>query len=332
MITLMTPDPVVISIIEALQARDRFVLSSHARSDGDSIGSQLALATTLRHLGKSVRIINHDVPPPYLQSFPAIGDIEVAPAVAGAYDAAVVLECATLSRTEVTGLDRYFVINVDHHVGNEMYGALNWFDESATACGEMVFDLIKGLGVPLTPDIAIWLYVAILTDTGGFHHGNITARTFEICRQVVDAGVSAADVAARVYHTSSVGKLRLTGSVLNTMKLAGNGRVAVLAVDDQLLDETECVPDDIEGLVNLPLTAANVEAVIFFKALDADLRVSLRSKPGVDVRAVAAAHGGGGHRNAAGFSVDGALDLVRARIVAEVVAAVDAVTHGEKYG
>jgi len=328
----MTPEPIVISIIEALQARDQFVLSSHARSDGDSIGSQLALATALRHLGKSVRIINRDVPPPYLQSFPAIGDIEVAPAVAGTYDAAVVLECTTLNRTEVSGLDRYFVINVDHHAGNEMYGALNWFDESATACGEMVFDLIKGLGVPLTPDIAIWLYVAILTDTGGFHHGNITARTFEICRQVVDAGVSAADVAARVYHTSSVGKLRLTGSVLDAMELAGNGRVAVLTVNDQLLDETECSPDDMEGLVNLPLTAANVEAVIFFKTFGADIRVSLRSKLGVDVRAVAAAHGGGGHHNAAGFSVDGALDLARARIVAEVVAAVDAVTHGEKCG
>jgi phosphoesterase RecJ-like protein len=328
----MTPEPIVISIIEALQARDKFVFSSHARSDGDSIGSQLALATALRHLGKSVRIINRDVPPPHLQSFPTIGDIEVAPAVAGTYDAAVVLECSTLHRTEVAGLDRYFVINVDHHAGNEMYGALNWFDESATACGEMVFDLIKGLGVPLTPDIAIWLYVAILTDTGGFHHGNITARTFEICRQVVDAGVSAADVAARVYHTSSVGKLRLTGSVLGAMELAGNGRVAVLTVNDQLLNETECAPDDMEGLVNLPLTAANVEAVIFFKAFGADLRVSLRSKPGVDVRAVAAAHGGGGHSNAAGFSVDGALDLARARIVAQVVAAVDAVTHGEKRG
>ena len=199
--TLTAPEPRIAEIVDALRARNRFVLSSHARPDGDAIGSQLALAGALRHLGKEVRLVNHDAAPPYLSAFAGVEAIEVADAVDGPYDAAVIMECGSLDRTEVTGLDRGFVINVDHHAGNTMYGAINWFDESAAACGEMVFDLVEGLGVPLTEEIGAALYVAILTDTGAFHHGHITARTFEICRRIAEAGVSPAEMAApRLSH------------------------------------------------------------------------------------------------------------------------------------
>ena len=321
--TLTAPEPRIAEIVDALRARDRVVLSSHARPDGDSIGSQLALAGALRHLDKEVRLVNHDPVPPYLRAFAGVDAIEVADAVDGTYDAAVVMECGSLERTEVAGLDRYFVINVDHHVGNTMYGAINWFDESAAACGEMVFDLVEGLGVPLTEEIGAALYVAILTDTGAFHHGHITSRTFEICRRIADAGISAAEMAARVYHTSSVGKLRLTGSLLQAMRLEGDGRVAVLQIDDRLLDETGCAPDDIEGLINMPLSAAGIQAVILVKALHETIRISLRSKGAVDVRAVAVAHGGGGHHNASGCTLHGPLADAERRILSDVIAAVD---------
>ncbi len=322
--TTVAPDPTIASIVEELRTRNRFVLSSHARPDGDSIGSQLALAAALHYLGKTVRIVNRDPIPPYLQSLSRIATVEVAETITGDYDAAVLLECGSLDRTEVTGLDHYFVINVDHHAGNSMYGALNWFDESAAACGEMVFDLVTALGVPLSTKIATAIYVAILTDTGAFHHGNITARTFEICRHIAESGVSAAEVAARVYQTSSVGKLWLTGAILNAMKLEGNGRVAVLHVDEKLLYETGCAPDDMEGLINLPLAASHIQAVILLKPFTDTIRVSLRSKAAVDIRTVALAYGGGGHRNAAGFTASGSLEDVRPRIVADVLAAIDA--------
>ena len=115
-----------------------------------------------------------DAAPPQFQTFPGVSDIEVSPTVDGQFDAAIVMECGDLSRTGVEGFDKYFVINIDHHPGNTMYGALNWFDEHAAACGEMVFDLIGALGVTLTPEIATHIYVAILTDTGGFHFSHIT--------------------------------------------------------------------------------------------------------------------------------------------------------------
>ena len=310
------------SIVEAIEQRHRFLIVSHARPDGDSIGSQLSLAYALRDLGKTVQVINHDPAPPFLQSFPGVPDIAVRDAAEGTFDAAIVLECGSLDRTEVAGLDRYFVINIDHHLGNTMYGDINWFDGGAAACGEMVYNVVTRLGAPLTPAIATHLYIAILTDTGSFHHSSITARTFGICQRLAAAGVDAADVAARVYQNSSVGKLRLTGTLLDSMELVGDGRVAILNLDDTILRKTGCAPDDLEGLINMPLSAEAIEAVVMFKAVDGQLRVSLRSKGSVDVRVVAVSHGGGGHRNAAGFSISTPADGTRSLIVAEALSAV----------
>ena len=322
----MNPDPPA-ALIAALAEGGRFVLSSHARPDGDSIGSQLALAHALDALGKRVRIVNHDAPPAYLATLPGADRIEVADAVpadvAGPFDAAVVLECGTLDRTEVRGLDLQPVLNIDHHAGNAMYGAINWFDTSAAACAELVHDLIAALGVDLTPAIGATLYAGILTDTGGFRHANITARTFDICRRIAECGVDVARVASDVYQSSTLGKLRLTGRLLDAMQLEGGGRVALLEVDDALLRETGCPADDLDGVINLPLAARNVTAVIMVKTLDGVTRVSLRSKGRVDVRSVAAAFGGGGHRNAAGCSLD-APSTQAAAVVERTVAAVDA--------
>ena len=311
------------SIVDAIVERHRFVVVSHARPDGDALGSELAMALALRGLGKEVSVVSHDPVPPYLASFPGVAEIVVRDAVDGEFDAAIVLECGSLDRTELAGLDKYFVINIDHHVGNTMYGNLNWFDATAAACGEMVFDVLTGLEVTLTPAIATHLYVAILTDTGSFRHANITTRTFRICTALAEAGVAPADIADRVYQNSSVGKLRLTGSLLDSMHLVGGGQVAVLHVDDHILSETGCAPDDLEGLINMPLAAQPVKAVIMFKTIDGQLRVSLRSKGTVDVRAMATRHGGGGHQNAAGFSILSPGNDSRDDIVAQVVAAVE---------
>ena len=170
-------------IADEIRRRQRFVLSSHARPDGDAIGSQLAMAFALWQLGKEVRLVNHDAPPGPMLVFPGVRNIEVTSRIEDPGDAVIIMECGDLSRTGVEGFDQGFVINIDHHIGNTNYGALNWFDPSAAACGEMVFDLVGELGVPLTREIATHVYVAILTDTGSFHYSNITPRTFDICRQ-----------------------------------------------------------------------------------------------------------------------------------------------------
>jgi phosphoesterase RecJ-like protein len=301
---------------EEILRRQRFLLTSHARPDGDSIGSQLAMAFALDALGKSVRIVNADAAPDHYQDFPGMDRIEIASHISADVDAVIVMECSDLSRAGVTGLEGEFLINIDHHAGNRLYGAVNWHDESAAACGEMVFDVIRELGVPLTLEIATHVYLAILTDTGSFHHSNITPRTFDICRQTVEAGVNPAAMARRVFDSNSFGKLKLIGALLDSMELADEGRLAILYMDDTMLSACGCTHNDTEGLINLPLTAREIQAVIFFKVgPNGDVRVSMRSKYDVDVRAVAGRFGGGGHKNAAGFTVTEPLDVVRPRII-----------------
>ena len=304
--------------------RRRFVLTSHVRPDGDAIGSQLAMAHALRHLGKEVRIVNRDAAPPPLQVFPGVGDIQIAERVDDPGDCVIVMESGDLSRTGVAGLEGGFIINIDHHVGNTMFGAVNWFDLSAAACGEMVFDLVRELGVPLTHDIAVHVYVAILTDTGSFHYSNITPRTFEISRLCVEAGVDPAAVASSVFDNNSLGRLRLFGAVLSRMQLDASGRLAMMYVDQRLAAECGGTYEDTEGLINLPLTVKELQAVVFFKELGPrDWRVSMRSKGAVDINAVAREFGGGGHKNASGCSATGELpDLMRLfeqKILAQIV-------------
>ncbi len=306
--------------------RQRFLLTSHARPDGDSIGSQLAMAFALDALGKQVRIVNSDRAPDHYQDFPGMERIEIADHVSADVDAVIVMECSDLTRTGVAGLEDQFLINIDHHAGNRMYGAINWHDETSAACGEMVFDLIRELGVPLTYEIATHVYLAILTDTGSFHHSNIRPRTFDICRQTVEAGVNPAAMARRVFDSNSFGKLKLIGALLDSMELLDEGRLAVMYLDDAMLQACNCTHNDTEGLINLPLTAREIQAVVFFKVVpQGDVRVSMRSKYDVDVRSVANQFGGGGHKNAAGFTVSGPVADVRPKIIALLE---EAIAHG----
>jgi bifunctional oligoribonuclease and PAP phosphatase NrnA len=324
-LTDVASSPEVLSVIrDEILRRRRFLLTSHARPDGDSIGSQLAMAYALDALGKDVRLVNADPAPDHYREFPGLSRIEIAARSDAPADALIVMECSDLSRTGVAGLEGHFIINIDHHAGNKLYGALNWFDESAAACGEMVFDLIRALGVPLSREIATHIYLAILTDTGSFHHSNITPRTFDICRQTVEAGVNPAAMARGVFDSNSFGKLKLIGALLDAMELTDGGRLAVLYMDEAMLKACGCTHNDTEGVINLPLTARGIQAVVFFKVgSDGDVRVSMRSKYDVDVRSVASLYGGGGHKNAAGFTVIGGLDHVRPQIVAQLTHAIE---------
>jgi phosphoesterase RecJ-like protein len=246
--------------------------------------------------------------------------------VTGAYDAAVIMECGDLTRTGIAGLDRSPVINIDHHPGNTVYGAFNWIDESAAACGELAFDLVEALGAPVTADIATHVYLGVLTDTGSFHFSHISPRTFEIARRCVEAGANPQWIARTHYDSGSLARVKLWGTVLAGMQIDASGRAAMLTITPEMAAAAGGTYDDTEGLINFPLTVKEMQAVGFFKQVGGpeSWRLSLRSKGAVDVGAVAARYQGGGHRNAAGCSITGPLDVVRPRLLAEVVAAVDA--------
>jgi phosphoesterase RecJ-like protein len=311
-------------ITDAIRTRQRFVLSSHARPDGDAIGSQLAMAYALRALGKDVRLVNLDPAPPPLRAFPGVDDIEIAKAVEGDFDAAIIMECGDLGRTGVSGLDRFFVINIDHHQGNSEYGQINWFDPGAAACGEMVFDLVQALGVPFSREIATHVYLAILTDTGSFHYSSISPRTFDICRQALEAGVDPVHVARSVYDSNNMGRLKLFGAVLSGMAIDETGQIAIVDLNPRMAREAGGTYEDTDGLINLPLTVKEIQAVIFFKEVAPDdYRVSMRSKGAIDIAAVAREYGGGGHKNAAGCSAAGPLEQLKHALVQKVRRAVE---------
>ena len=311
-------------IVDAIRRRQRFVLSSHSRPDGDSIGSQLAMAFALRALGKEAVVVNADPAPGPLMAFAGVPSIMIADRVEGHFDAAIIMECSDLSRTGVSGLDRFFVINIDHHPGNTGYGQLQWFEPAAAACGEMVFDLVRALGVPMSAAIATHIYVAILTDTGSFHYSNISPRTFDICRETLEAGVDPVLAARNVYDSNNMGRLKLFGAVLSAMQIDATGRIAIVYLDHEMARAAGGTYEDTEGLINLPLTVKEIQAVVFFKQIEGEqYRVSMRSKGDIDVGGVAKTFGGGGHKNAAGCTVSGAIDALQKLFIAKIEDAID---------
>ena len=269
------------------------------------------MALALRAMGKTATVVTDAIPPVFLQPFPEVASIQITPEVTDQYDAALIMECSELARTGVKGLDRSPVINIDHHPGNTGYGAINWVDESASACGEMAFTLIEALGAPLTKEVATHVYLAILTDTGSFHFSHLSPRTYEIARRCVEAGADPQWIARTHYDSNSLARVRIFGAVLNSMVIVDSGRIALLSITRQTMEDLQGTNDDLEGLINFPLTVKDIEAVAFFKEVgDNDWRVSLRSKGNVDTGAIARWNGGGGHTNAAGCSAKGALEDV----------------------
>jgi phosphoesterase RecJ-like protein len=314
----------LLKIVDAVRVGRRFVISSHGRPDGDSIGSQLAMAYALQALGKEAIVVNADAAPAPLMAFPGVRDIRIAAEVEGDFDAAIIMECGDLKRTGVAGLERFFVINIDHHPGNSGFGQINWFDASAAACAELVHDLVRALDIGLTKEIATHIYLAILTDTGSFHYSSISPRTFAICRECLEAGVDPVMVARNVYDSNNMGRLKLFGAVLGAMQIADSGRIAIVYVDHEMARAAGGTYEDTEGLVNLPLTVKEIEAVIFFKQEKGDeYRVSLRSKGEIDIGVIAKEYGGGGHKNAAGCTITGPIEELQKALIEKLEGAID---------
>jgi bifunctional oligoribonuclease and PAP phosphatase NrnA len=296
-------------ILDAIRKGQRFVVASHQRPDGDAIGSTMAMVLALRGMGKDATALTDAIPPVFLQPFPGVAGMQIGSEVGGAFDAALIMECSDLARTGIAGLDRSPVINIDHHPGNRVYGAINWIDESAAACGEMAFTLIEALGVALTREIATHVYLAILTDTGSFHFSHLSPRTYEVARRCVEAGADPQWIARTHYDSNSLSRVRIFGAVMNGMVIVDEGRVALLSITRKTMADLGGTNDDLEGLINFPLTVKDIAAVAFFKEVgDNDWRVSLRSKGAVDIGAIARQFNGGGHTNAAGCSARGSID------------------------
>lgn len=304
-------------VLQEIERRNSFVVTSHARPDGDSIGSSLAMAQILRAMGKRADVVLADTVPVLYQPLPDAAGVFHASQVNGHYEAAIVLECDSAQRTRVQGLDRYFQISIDHHASSRPWADLNWVDPTACAVGEMVFRLALAAKIKITPEIATCLYAAVLTDTGSFSYSSTNVHTFELARCLVEYGAQPAEIAQRVYYSSPLAKMRLLGSALTSLQ--HEGAVTWMHVTRADMERCGAIDEDCEGLVNYALGIAGVEVAVFFREIANDrIRVSIRSKGAVNVAVIAEKFGGGGHECASGFSVEGPEGTAMERVLAEL--------------
>jgi phosphoesterase RecJ-like protein len=305
------------AILSEIGRRDRFVLTSHARPDGDAIGSALACCEILKKMGKQAEVVLNGPVPHIYRPLPFSDSVIDAPSINGCYEAAIVLECDSIQRTNLQGLDHQFLINIDHHVSGRPFAHINWIDPNACATAEMIYRLARAANVPICPDVATCLYTAVLTDTGSFGYVGTTERTFVLAQELVRAGADPAHIAQNVYFSYPISKMRLLGAALSG--LHRDGDLAWMAVNREQMERCGARDEDCEGLVNYALGIEGIEVAIFFRELaDGRWRVSLRSKGGVDVSHVAAGFGGGGHFCASGCALDGPISVAAERVLAQL--------------
>src|SRR5437588_1639606 len=294
----------VTEVLKHIERRARFVLTSHARPDGDAIGSVLACSKILRAMGKQAEVVLSDGVPRIYRPLPFTDTVVQANDVNGEYEAAIILECDSIQRTRLKGLEERFLISIDHHVSGRPFAHVNWIDTAACATGEMVFRLAREAGVPISPEIATCLYTAVLTDTGAFMFEGTNEHTFALARELVLAGADPARCARHIYFGHSTAKMRLLGAALSN--LHREGPLAWIWVTQEQMERAGAKEEDCEGLVNYALSIGDVEVAVFFRELpDGRFRVSLRSKGRLDVSQIAEEFHGGGHACASGCSMDG---------------------------
>lgn len=311
-------------LAEEIRHGHRFLITSHLNPDGDAIGSEVGLSRILRTLGKGAKIWNRDPTPPLFRPLPGSDHIHVGtepPAgYPEAFDRIVVLECPEIDRCGLENLDSLPVLNIDHHLGNDHYGKVNWVDSAAPAVGEMILRLAKSLRAELDEETATALLLTIVSDTGGFRFSNSTPAAFEAAAELVRLGGRPEWIAQWLYESRSLASLRLLEQMLPTLQVAPEDpRIATALLTTEMFEQAGASSVDTEGLVDYPRSVAGVEVAGLLRQTDASRwKISLRSRGAVDVQKLALRHEGGGHRNAAGCYMEGAGEEVRRRLVEEI--------------
>ena len=311
-------------VVELIENKDKFGITTHIKPDGDGVGSSLGLCWLLRSLGKSAEVMVRGEIPASYRSLPGADAIRDVEELDGDYDAVFIIECSDLDRPGIKGLDKQFTVNIDHHATSAHFGTINWIDSTASAVGEMIYNLCKAIGGRVTREIAECVYMALVTDTGSFHFSNTTERTLKVASELIKAGAKPAEISEAVYNNYPWSRIELMRQVLSTVERDESGQVATMRQTLEMRELASAVDGDNNGFVNIPLAARDVLAVVYMREVATnDYRVSLRSKGDINVARVAEKFGGGGHRNAAGLRIEGNWDEKERELVEAVRDAVD---------
>lgn len=323
-------------IADAVNSAQNIAILPHVTADGDALGSSFALALVLADMGKKADVLLEESVPLIYCFLPGIefssvfdADVEAcgkagndSPAAGVHYDLVMALDCGDLerlgSRRKVFDCAEK-TVNIDHHQTNTGFAMLNHVVTDAAATGEIIFELIRRLGRIPGKDAATSLYAAISTDTGGFRYSNTTPRTHEIAAELIKLGVDVADVSQRVFDVSSYGKVKLLGAAIRNLEILEDGKLAVMAVTNEMIKSTEAKEEDSDGIINVARNIRGVEAAAMLRQLESgEIKVNLRSNNYVDVAVIAERYSGGGHKRAAGFTATGGLDQIRDTVIRDL--------------
>ncbi len=309
-------------IVKLISEAGGIAIFPHVSADGDAIGSSLALALSLKNAGKKVVIyIEEDIPTVY-RFLPGTELMSFSDSQDEAMDLNIALDTGDVGRLATRG-EVFFnapcTINIDHHVTNTKYALLNFVDASSASTGEIIYTLLKKLKYTIDKDIATCLYTALSTDTGGFKYSNTTAETHRIAAELLSTGIDIGELSQRIFDNTTFTKLKLTQKSIELLELIQDDKLAVVALSQEDLNSTGAKDEDCDGIVNIGRSIEGVEVSLLVKEKsNNEVRINLRSKTYVDVSEIAAAFGGGGHKRAAGCTVNGTLQEVRNQLIQAV--------------
>jgi len=309
------------SIADALRRAQTILISTHERPDGDAMGSQLALLELAGSLGKTAEVVNHSAVPGIYAFMPGATKVRRRPRRARNPDLAISVDAPNLAR--LGDAAKYFkgaraTACIDHHPENENAADVVWADTQRSCVGEMVLDLAELLG-NVTATMATNLYAALLTDTGRFCFSNTNQASFDAARRLVSYGADPHALAVRLYQSVPEHVLRLAGAVQSRVKFHFDGRVAVMSVSHHQLVASGVDPLDTQDFSDMPRDILGVQIGVFLREEATDLvKVSLRAKNSFDVSQIARHFGGGGHRAAAGFTLNIPLRTVKTAVLKEL--------------
>lgn len=309
-------------IIEAIHDGNSFLITAHVRLDGDALGSELAVYLMLKGMGKKAVVYNRDRTPERYQFLPAAHNISHTLTNIEQFDTCIVLDCSDLSRVgdeaeEIGKIKK--LINIDHHVSNNGFCSLKMLDAKASSTGELVFRLMRKMGVKMSRDICTNLYAAIITDTGSFRYSSTTKETFLAAGTLVGEGASPQRIAENIYESDSPARLKLLARALSTLSLDLESRVGSMVVTQKDLTDTGAAWEHTEGFVDIPRTVKGIEvSVLYTQRGENHFKLSLRSKAKLNVEKVAKKFGGGGHIHAASCWMEGDIETIKSQIIEAV--------------
>jgi phosphoesterase RecJ-like protein len=310
-------------VVAELRKRSNFVMISHVKPDGDTLGAGLALGLALEKLDKRVLYFQEGAVPRNLRFMPGANRVQsTLPADLPPDTLFVFCDMSDRGRAgdSLPAMERENVLDIDHHLGNTRFGKFNYVLETECSTGSTVMHLLRELGVRIDADIATCVLTAVMTDTGGFMHSNATPDVLELAAELMRYGADKEEITEEVFLRKRVAATRLLGRIIDNMTFGHDGRYCYSFVDDEMLTATGADGEDTEDTVNTLRGQEGVEVSALFKAIEGEIRVSLRSNGRVNVQAAAKRLGGGGHFRASGLSYYGALTDAFAAVDAALVA------------